>query len=63
VVRPDRLGAGAFGLSARWHADRYDGTFEQSLTQLADDVRLAAAPGCSRCVTWVMSGSDALDFR
>jgi sugar phosphate isomerase/epimerase len=57
------LRAGAFGLGARWHADRDDGTFEQSLAQLADDARLAAALGCSRCVTWVMPGSDALDFR
>ncbi len=57
------LRAGAFGLSARWQADHDDETFEQSLTQLADDARLAAALGCSRCVTWVMPGSDALDFR
>ncbi len=57
------LRASAFGLSAQWHASQSDAAFEQSLPQLADDARLAAALGCARCVTWVMPGSDALDFR
>ena len=57
------LRAGAFGLSARWHGDTSNVVFEQSLSQLADEARLAAGLGCSRCVTWIPPGSDSLDFR
>ena len=57
------LRPGAFGMSARWHANNDNVTFEQSLDKLADDARMAAELGCSRCVTWIPPGSDSLDFR
>jgi len=54
--------AGGIGLSARWREGESDAAFEASLVRLAHEAHLAAALGCTRCITWVLPGSGALDF-
>ncbi|MCS7054895.1 MAG: sugar phosphate isomerase/epimerase [Thermoflexales bacterium] len=56
------LRPGAISLSAKWREGDSDTAFEDSLTRLANEARLAAALGCTRCVTWVLPGSNTLDF-
>ncbi len=56
------LRPGAIGLSVKWREGDSDLAFEDSLTRLADEARLAAALGCTRCITWVLPGSNTLDF-
>ncbi len=56
------LRPGAIGLSAKWREGDSDAAFEESLIRLEEEARLAAALGCTRCVTWVLPGSNALSF-
>ncbi|MFC1465739.1 MAG: sugar phosphate isomerase/epimerase family protein [Candidatus Brachytrichaceae bacterium NZ_4S206] len=56
------LRPGAIGLSAKWREGDSDAAFEGSLIRLAEEARLAAALGCTRCVTWILPGSNTLDF-
>lgn len=56
------LRPGAISLSVKWREGDSDTAFEGSLARLADEARLAAALGCTRCVTWVLPGSNTLDF-
>lgn len=56
------LRPGAIGLSAKWREGDSDAAFEESLMRLAEEARLAAALGCTRCVTWIAPGSNTLNF-
>jgi sugar phosphate isomerase/epimerase len=56
------LRPGGIGLSAKWREGEGDAAFEDSLARLADEARLAAALGCTRCTTWILPGSNTLDF-
>jgi sugar phosphate isomerase/epimerase len=57
------LKPGAFGLSVKWRDSDNEAAFASSLAQFVEEVRLAALFNCSRCVTWVMPGSNTHDFR
>lgn len=56
------LRSGAIGLSARWRESDSDSAFEDSLDKMVEEANLAAALGCTRCTTWVIPGSNTLDF-
>lgn len=56
------LRPGGIGLSVKWRETDGDAEFEASLARFADEVELAAALGCTRCVTWVLPGSNTRDF-
>ncbi|RMG62908.1 MAG: sugar phosphate isomerase/epimerase [Chloroflexi bacterium] len=56
------LRPGAIGLGAKWREGDSDAAFEESLMRLAEEARLAAALGCTRCVTWISPGSNTLNF-
>jgi sugar phosphate isomerase/epimerase len=57
-----RLRPGAIGLSAKWRETDADADFDASMAAFADEVKLAAAFGCTRCATWVLPFSKTRDF-
>jgi sugar phosphate isomerase/epimerase len=57
------LRPGGFGLSAKFRESDSAAAFEESLTAVAEEARLAAALGATRCMTWVMPASNSLNFR
>jgi sugar phosphate isomerase/epimerase len=56
------LRPGAIGVSAKWRETDSDADFEVSLLEFGEQVKLAAAIGCTRCTTWVMPSSNTQDF-
>jgi sugar phosphate isomerase/epimerase len=56
------LRPGGFWLRTSWRETDSEDTFEQSLSVLEQDAKLAAALNCKRCVTSVAPSSKTLDF-
>lgn len=56
------LRPGGIGLSAAWRETDSDADFEASLPKFTSEVKLAAEFGCIRCTTWVLPGSNKLNF-
>ncbi len=56
------LKIGGIGVAAKWRESDSDADFEASLAHLKNDAALAQALGCTRSTTWVMPGSNKLNF-
>jgi sugar phosphate isomerase/epimerase len=54
---------GSYGLSVAWRDWDTDIAYAESLPRFIEETKLAAALGCTRCVTWVMPRSDTLSFQ
>ncbi|HEY3343255.1 MAG TPA: sugar phosphate isomerase/epimerase family protein [Anaerolineae bacterium] len=57
------LRIGSYGLSVAWRDWDSDVTYAESLPRFIEETKLAAALGCTRCVTWVMPRSDTLTYQ
>jgi sugar phosphate isomerase/epimerase len=54
---------GSFGLNVAWRDGDTDMAYTESLPRFIEETKLAAALGCTRCVTWVMPRSDTLPYQ
>jgi sugar phosphate isomerase/epimerase len=61
----DRTGlrVGSFGLSVAWRDRDSDHAYVESIPRFIDEIKLAAALGCTRCTTWVMPRSDTVSYQ
>lgn len=63
LLAEHRLQPGGFGFGVAFREKDNDAAWAESLGRLAQEARLAAEIGCTRCATWVPPASEALPFR
>src|SRR5262245_50561278 len=57
------LKLGGFGCCVRWRESDSDKDYADSLENFVRDCKTASELGMTRCMTWVLSGSDTMTYR
>jgi sugar phosphate isomerase/epimerase len=63
LLAKHNLKVGGFGLSVRWREGDSDRDYAESLGNFAQECKIAAELGLTRCNTWVMPCSDKIPYH